>query len=118
MTGVIRAQLTGLARAVAHLMERVRVAVAGDPGRAVGGAVERVVQAAAVVVAAGVSVVRWWVARQGTWPTAAGLGLGVGLPGALGGPGARTAVAVLAATADLLAGTDALGAGAARLGHL
>ena len=63
-----------------------------------------------VAVAAGVYAARW-VARKGTWLAAAGLGLGVGLHGALGGPVARTAVAVLAATA-------AFGSGAARLGHL
>lgn len=187
MTEVIRSQLTGLARTIADLKERVRVAVAGELGRAVSGAVQQVVQAVVagrpdpppayhrprpdrwddeddgdrwgrprdpwaedpddeydrdrrhaapvrhdappagppsadpgvtVAVAAGVYAARWWVARKGTWLAAAGLGLGVGLLGALGGPVARTAVAVLTATADLLAATDALGSGAARLGHL
>jgi hypothetical protein len=72
----------------------------------------------AAAVAAGVYAARWYAARKGHWLAAAGLGLGVGLLGVLGGPAARTAVAVLAATADLLAATDALGDGAARLEHL
>ena len=70
-------------------------------------------------VAAGAAVARWWAGRTGGGVlAAAGVGLGVGLLGLLGGPLARTAVAVLAAAADLLAASDALGAGAARLGHL
>jgi hypothetical protein len=69
-------------------------------------------------VAAGVYAARWWVTRRGTWLAAVGLGLGVGLLGVLGGPVARTAVAVLAATADILSATDALGGGAAQLEHL
>ncbi|WP_439628326.1 hypothetical protein [Gemmata sp.] len=68
-------------------------------------------------VAAGVYVARWWLVRRGTLLAAAGLGLGVGLLGVIGGPLARTAVAVLAAAADVLAATDALGDGAARLEH-
>jgi hypothetical protein len=187
VTSVIRTQLTGLGRTIADLRERVRVAVAGELGRAVAGAVQQVVQAVvagradpprpeppayrprtdrwddededdrwgrprdpwaddphdaydrdrrpaapgrhdapprdpppddpgvAVAVAAGVAAARWWAARKGTWLAAAGLGLGVGLLGVLGGPLARTAVAVVAATADILSATDALGAGAARL---
>ena len=189
MTGIFRDQLTGLAAAIADLKERVRIAVAGELGRAVSGAVQQVVQAvvsgravlpppepppayrrpdrwddedgdrwgrsrdtwaddpddeydggrrpAATVrhesppagpppgdpgvmaaVAAGVYAARWWVARKGTLLAAAGLGVGVGLLGVLGGPAARTAIAVLAATADILAATDALGTGAARLEHL
>lgn len=69
----------------------------------------------AAAVAAGVFAARWWLARRGTVVAAAGLGLVVGLLGVLGGPVARTAVAALAAAADLLAATDALGGGAARL---
>ena len=71
----------------------------------------------AAAVAAGVFAARWWLARRGTLAAAAGLGLAVGLLGVLGGPVARTAVAALAAAADLLAATDALGCGAARLDH-
>ncbi|OWK34216.1 hypothetical protein FRUB_10187 [Fimbriiglobus ruber] len=66
-------------------------------------------------VAAGVFVARWWFLRHGTLLAAAGLGLGIGLLGVVGGPAARTAVAVLAAAADVLGATDALGAGAAHL---
>ena len=69
----------------------------------------------AAAVAAGVGVARWWLARQGTLFVAAGLGLGVGLLGVVGGPLARTAVAALAAATDLLTATDALGDGADRL---
>lgn len=72
-----------------------------------------------VAVAAGAAVARWWAGRAGGGVlAAAGVGLGVGLVGLLGGALARTTVALLAAAADLLAATDALGAGAARLGHL
>lgn len=181
----------GLGRTLAGLKERVRVAVAGELGRAVSGAVQQVVQAVGAghadpprpghrapphhaprrgwddadgddtrrgrprdpwdddrvdtdeddrdrphgapvpsddspttspavttAVAAGVSAARWWLGRRGTRLAAAGLGLGVGLLGVLGGPVARTAVAVLAAAADLLAAADALGDGAARLDQL
>ncbi|QDU21728.1 hypothetical protein [Urbifossiella limnaea] len=185
MTGVVRTQLTGLAATIAGLKERVRVAVAGELGRAVSGAVQQVVQAVVsgradpppsrhapqrgwddaeeddarwgrprdawdedrdeddgydrerqratpvrpdespdaipavtTAVAAGLYAAKWWVGRKGTLLAAAGLGLGVGLLGVLGGPVARTAVAVLAAAADLLAAADALGDGAARLEHL
>jgi hypothetical protein len=185
VTGIIRTQLAGLARAVALLKERVRAAVAGELGRAVSGAVRQVVQAAVAgqadppayrrpaassagwddedeedrwgrprdpwadapedddddrdrrqaapvqpsgpppadtgvtaAVAAGVSTARWWLARKGTLLAAVGLGLGVGLLGLFSHPVARAAVAVLAAAADILAATDALGSGAARLGHL
>jgi hypothetical protein len=72
-----------------------------------------------VAVAAGAAVARWWAGRAGGGVlAAAGVGLGVGLVGLLGGSLARTAVAVLAAAADIVAATDALGAGAARLGRL
>ncbi|VTT99581.1 unnamed protein product [Gemmataceae bacterium] len=189
----MHAQLTGLAATMAELKERVRVAVAGELGRAVGDAVRQVVQAVVAgntkpspaprpaasrwddedddhrdgwsrprdpwaaggdedddydrgrgarratptrheppieepatavsagvtaAVAAGVYVARWWLVRRGTLLAAAGLGLGVGLLGVVGGPLARTAVAVLAATADVLTATDALGDGAARLAHV
>jgi hypothetical protein len=195
VTGLIRSQLTGLAGTIAELKARVRLAVAGELGRAVSGAVQQVVQAAVAgrvesprpepspasrrpqpgswgnededdgwgrprdpwadvryedddydrdrdgcraasvrnetppaqshvansgvtaAVAAGVFAARWWLGRKGTWLAAAGLGLGVGLLGVLGGPVVRTAVAVVAATADLMCATDALGSGAARLGH-
>lgn len=72
----------------------------------------------AAAVAAGVAAAKLWLARRGTALAAAGVGLGVGLLGVLGGPAARTAVAVLAGAADLLAAADALGAGAARLDQL
>jgi len=185
-------QLTGLAATMAELKERVRVAVAGELGRAVGDAVRQVVEAVVAgntkptpaprpaasrwddededdrdrwgrprdpwaagrdddddeydrgarrstpkrhepptdepptavsvgvtaAVAAGVYVARWWLVRRGTLLAAAGLGLGVGLLGVVGGPLARTAVALLAATADVLTATDALGDGAARLEHV
>jgi hypothetical protein len=188
----MKTQLTGLAGTMAELKERVRVAVAGELGRAVGDAVRQVVQAVVAgntkpsaaprtaasrwdeddeddrdgwgrprdpwaegpaeddddygrgarrtapkrhetpsdepptavnagvtaAVAAGVYVARWWLVRRGTLLAAAGLGLGVGLLGVIGGPLARTAVAVLAATADVLTATDALGDGAAHLAHV
>lgn len=68
---------------------------------------------AASAMAVGATVARWWAGRHGTWLTAAGLGLGVGLLGTVGGPVGRTAVAVVAAAVDLLATADALGTGAA-----
>lgn len=68
-------------------------------------------------VAAGVHVARWWLARKGNLLVAVGAGLAVGLLGLVGGPAVRTAVAALAAAADLVAVTDALGDGAARLAH-
>lgn len=185
----MKTQLTGLAGTMAELKERVRIAVAGELGRAVGDAVRQVVQAVVAgntkppaprpaasrwadeddddrdgwgrprdpwagrddedddygrgarrttprhetptdepptavsagvtaAVSAGVYVARWWLIRRGTLLAAAGLGLGVGLLGVIGGPLARTAVAVLAATADVLTATDALGDGAVRLEHV
>ncbi|MFO0799674.1 MAG: hypothetical protein U0804_19560 [Gemmataceae bacterium] len=72
---------------------------------------------AAVAIAAGAAVARWWAGRAGGGLlVAAGLGLGVGLLGLLGGALAGAAVAALAAAADILTATDTLGAGAARLG--
>jgi hypothetical protein len=193
MTNIVTKQLTGLAGTMAELKERVRIAVAGELGRAVGDAVRQVVQAvvagrteppvrrppasrwddededdrdgwgrprdpwgdtdrepdddddygrdrgihrgtptrhetpiaepavstsSTAAVTAAVFVTRWWLLRRGTLWAAAGLGLGVGLLGVIGGPLARTAVAVLAATADVLTATDALGDGAARLAHV
>ena len=182
----MKAQLNGLAETLAGLRERVRAAVAGELGRAVGDAVRQVVQAVvadraepprprtpasrwddddeddrggwgrprdpwhdrrdedegdysprtrtrheptpdeppaagasvSAAVAAGVFVTRWWLLRRGTLLAAAGLGLGVGLLGVAGGPLARAAVAVLAATAEVLTATDALGDGADRLDQL
>ncbi len=62
---------------------------------------------AAAIVAAGVSVGRWWLARAGAPGTAVGLAaLAAGL-GLAGGPVARAALAVLAA-ADILAAHAAL----------
>lgn len=55
MTGVVHTQLAGLARTLAELKDRVRVAVAGELGRAVSGAVQQVVQA----LAAGPNTCRW-----------------------------------------------------------
>ena len=194
MTGIVTTHLNGLAGTMAELKERVRVAVAGELGKAVRDAVRQVVQAvvagrpepparrtpasrwddedeydrdgwgrprdpwgdagrdrdpddeddyeggpggrraaparhepppagppvatAGTAVAAGVFAARWWLVRRGTLLAAAGIGLGVGLLGVAGGPLARTAVAVLAAAADVLTATDALGDGAARLGHV
>jgi hypothetical protein len=69
----------------------------------------------AAAVAAGVCAARWWLGRGGTLLVAAGLGLGVGLLGVLGGPATRSAVAALAAAADILSAADALGDGARRL---
>lgn len=192
MTKIVTTQLTGLAATMANLKERVRIAVAGELGRAVGDAMRQVVEAVVAgrtepprvsrtpasrwddeddrdgwgrpsdpwgddrdpddeddyersrdvrrgaparhdtpiadpplssagvtaAVAAGVYVARWWLVRRGTLLAAAGLGLSVGLLGVIGGPLARTAVAVLAATTDVLTATDALGDGATRLGHV
>jgi hypothetical protein len=164
----MKAQLSGLAETLSELRERVRVAVAGELGRAVGDAVRQVVQAVVAgntkppapqtpasrwhdeddddrdgwgrprdpwhgrddeddygrrtplrrepspdespaasasvpaAIAAGVFVTRWWLLRRGTLLAAAGLGVGVGLLGMAGGPLARAAVAVLAATAEVL----------------
>ncbi len=62
----------------------------------------------AAAVAVGVNVGRWWLAKKGSVPAAIGVGvLATGL-GLAGGPVARAALAVLAATADLLAAESAL----------
>ena len=45
MTKIMHTQLTGLAATMANLKERVRVAVAGELGRAVGDAMRQVVEA-------------------------------------------------------------------------
>ncbi|WP_157469998.1 hypothetical protein [Gemmata sp. SH-PL17] len=45
MTKIVTTKLTGLAGTMAELKERVRIAVAGELGRAVGDAVRQVVQA-------------------------------------------------------------------------
>ena len=71
----------------------------------------------AAAVAAGLHVARWWLARRGGAFAAAGLGLGVGLLGAFGGPVLRTAAAVLAAAAELLAATGGPGGTAALTAH-
>jgi hypothetical protein len=63
---------------------------------------------AAAAVAVGVNVGRWWLARKGTVAAAVGLGvLATGL-GLAGGPVARAALAVLAASADLFVAESAL----------
>lgn len=74
--------------------------------------------AVATAVTAGVYVARMWLVRRGTLLTAVGFGLGVGVLGIFGGPVVRTAVAILAATADVMAVSDSLGDGAARLEQL
>ena len=68
----------------------------------------------AIAAAAGIGVAQWWLSRQGTPASAAGIGLAVGLVGLAGGPLILTVLAALAAIADLLAVTDALGTGADR----
>ena len=70
---------------------------------------------APIAIAAAVHAVRWWLGRRGTLAGAVGLGLGVGVLGLTGGAIVRYALAALTAAADLLAVTDALDAGAARL---
>ena len=157
MMPIVRESLTGLGRTMADLKDRVRLAVAGELGRAVSRAVQQVVQALVAgqddrpspsqsrwdddddedsdfgvspppvtptvvvrsdlnsAVTAGVQAARWWMARQGTLVMAAGVGLGVGLIGVLGGPIARTLVAMTAVTADILRATEALTLGSTRL---
>ena len=66
-------------------------------------------------VSAGVHVSRWWIARKGTLLVATGAGFAVGLIGLFGGTAAKIAVALIAATAELLSVTDVLGTGAAHL---
>ena len=72
----------------------------------------------AIAAAAGIGVAQWWLSRQGTPAGAAGVGLTVGLVGLAGGPMTLTVLAALAAVADLLAVTDALGTGADRFSQL
>ncbi len=67
----------------------------------------------AAVVAAGVNVGRWWLAHNGTVGTAVGLGVLTTALGLTGGSVARAALAVLAASTDLLTAETAL----ARLNH-
>jgi len=67
----------------------------------------------AAVVAAGVNVGRWWLAHNGTVGTAVGLGVLTTALGLTGGSVARAALAVLAASTDLLTAETAL----ARLHH-
>ena len=63
---------------------------------------------AAVAVAVGVNVGRWWLARQGSVPAAIGYGVFAAGLGLAGGPVARAALAVLAAASDLLVAESAL----------
>lgn len=71
--------------------------------------VERRPVVPAAAVAVGVTVGRWWLARNGTVAAAVTLGvLATGL-GLAGGPVARAALAVLAAAGDVLAAEAALG---------
>ena len=63
---------------------------------------------AAVAVAVGVNVGRWWLAREGTVAAAVGLGVLATLLGLAGGPVARAALAVLAAATDVLTAESAL----------
>jgi len=56
----------------------------------------------------GVSVGRWWLARHGTLPTAIGFGILATALGFAGGPFAHAALAVLAATTDLLTADSAV----------
>jgi hypothetical protein len=63
---------------------------------------------AAAAVAVGVTVGRWWLARRGTAAAAVGAGVLAALLGLAGGPVARAALAVLAATTDVLTAEAAL----------
>ncbi|MBA4189362.1 MAG: hypothetical protein C0467_15305 [Planctomycetaceae bacterium] len=62
----------------------------------------------AAVVAAGVNVGRWWIARNGTVGTAVGPGVLTTALGLTGGSVARAALAVLPASTDLLTADTAL----------
>ncbi len=62
----------------------------------------------AAVIAVGVNVGRWWLARKGTVPTAIGIGVLATALGLAGGPFARAALAVLAAATDLMTAESAL----------
>ena len=59
-------------------------------------------------ISAGVSLARWWLQRNGSLPTAAGLGLGIGILAVVGGPTIGTALAIFATAAEVLATPDAL----------
>ena len=67
----------------------------------------------AVVVAAGVTVGRWWLARNGTVGTAVGPGVLTTALDLTGGSAARAALAVLATASDVLTTDTAL----SRLDH-
>jgi len=62
----------------------------------------------AAVIAIGVNVGRWWLARRGTVPAAIGFGVLATALGLAGGPIARAALAVLAAATDILTAESAL----------
>jgi len=62
----------------------------------------------AAIVAVGVNVGRWWIARNGTVGTAVGLGVLTTALGLAGGSVARAALAVLAAATDVLTAETAL----------
>ena len=63
---------------------------------------------ALAAVAVGVNVGRWWLARKGTVGVAVGFGALATALGLAGGPGARAALAVLAAATDVLTAESAL----------
>ena len=63
---------------------------------------------AAVAMAVGVQVGRWWLARRGNLTGAIGVGMLTAAIGLAGGAAARAALAVLAATADVLTATAVL----------
>ncbi len=63
---------------------------------------------AAVAVAVGMQVGRWWLARRGNLTGAIGAGVLIAAIGLTGGAAARAALAVLAATADVLTATAVL----------
>jgi hypothetical protein len=62
----------------------------------------------AAAVAVGVNVGRWWLARRGTVAVAVGFGVLAVALGLAAGPAGRAALAVLAATTDILAAQSAL----------
>jgi hypothetical protein len=59
-------------------------------------------------IAVGVHVGRWWLARNGTLPTAIGVGVLATALGFTGGPLAHAALTLLAAATDLLTADSAL----------
>ena len=63
---------------------------------------------AAAALAIGVQAGRWWLARKGSVAAAVGIGMFATGLGLAGGPFARAALAVLAATSDLLVAESAL----------